>query len=93
MIIGGDDKLPFYRTADTTLIANESNYASTVGGQNPLTAALATQHVLTDDIYGDDDPWPFLNRLYFTPDRSLDASSRVPPTSPARSTSSSARTV
>ena len=71
MIIGGDDKLPFYRTADTTLIANESNYASTVGGQNPLTAALATQHVLTDDIYGDDDPWPFLNRLYFTPDRAV----------------------
>jgi hypothetical protein len=71
MIVGGDDKLPFYRTADTTLIANESNYASTVGGQNPLTAALATQHVLTDDIYGDDDPWPFLNRLYFTPDRAV----------------------
>ena len=50
MIIGGDDKLPFYRTADTTLIANEANYASTVGGQNALTSALATQHVLTDDI-------------------------------------------
>jgi hypothetical protein len=27
--------------------------------------------VLTDDIYGDDDPWPFLNRLYFTPDRAV----------------------
>ena len=71
MIIGGDDKLPFYRTPDTTLIANEANYASTVGGTNPLTAALGTQNVLTDDIYGDNDPWPFLNRLYFTPDRAV----------------------
>jgi hypothetical protein len=71
MVIGADDKLPFYRTADTALIANEANYASTVGGTNAVTSALATQHVLTDDIYGDVDPWPFLNRLYFTPDRAV----------------------
>ncbi len=71
MLIGGDDKLPMYRTPDTTLIANEANYASTVGGQNALTAALSTQNLLTDDIYADSDPWPFLNRLYFTPDRAV----------------------
>ena len=71
MLIGGDDKLPMYRSPDTTLIANEANYASTIGGQNPLVSALETQNLLTDDIYGDDDPWPFLNRLYFTPDRAV----------------------
>ena len=71
MLIGGDEKLPFYRSPDTTTIANEATYASTIGGQNPLTAALSTQNLLTDDIYGDDDPWPFLNRLYFTPDRAV----------------------
>ena len=71
MLVGGDDKLPMYRSPDTTLIANEANYASTIGGQNPLVSALETQNLLTDDIYGDDDPWPFLNRLYFTPDRAV----------------------
>ena len=45
VVIGGDERIPFFRAPDTTAIANESTYADQMGGEStrsPLRCAVST---------------------------------------------------
>jgi Tol biopolymer transport system component len=64
VVVGGDDILPFTRVPDTTRL-NQSTYADSVGDPNPISAAFATEHALSDDPYGDADPSLWLNRQLY----------------------------
>jgi hypothetical protein len=61
VVVGGDDVVPFARIADTTRY-NQRTYADLVGDVNPIGAAFATEHLLSDDPYGDALGTPWLNR-------------------------------
>ncbi|HVU74627.1 MAG TPA: PxKF domain-containing protein [Mycobacteriales bacterium] len=71
VIIGGDDQIPMARVPDGTAVANEIDYSSSDksdnGADNPLTASQAGMNFLTDDVYGDLSPAPFLDHAIFTP--------------------------
>ncbi len=72
VVVGGDDAIPFARVPDKTAIANEKAYASTFGSaRHALSAALSTGHVLTDDAYGDLDPYTFGDRMLFVSDAAV----------------------
>jgi uncharacterized protein YjbI with pentapeptide repeats len=72
VLVGGDDVVPFARTPDRTQIANERSYASTFAdGEDALWAAFATAHLLTDDPYGDTDPYRFGDRALFVVDAAV----------------------
>jgi hypothetical protein len=68
VLVGGDDLLPMARLHDTTSLSNERDYAGESGGANPITGAFATEHILSDDPYGDLDPIAYLNRRLHVPD-------------------------
>jgi Tol biopolymer transport system component len=61
VVVGGDDVIPFARIEDTTRY-NQRTYADLVGDVNPIGAAFATEHLLSDDPYGDPLGTPWLNR-------------------------------
>ncbi len=71
VLVGGDDVLPQARIPDLTRLSNERDYLQDVGLDNPLAGAFATEHLLSDDPYGDRDPIPWLNRLLYVPDAAL----------------------
>jgi hypothetical protein len=64
VLVGGDDILPFTRVPDTTRL-NQSTYADSLGAANPIAAAFATEHALSDDPYGDASPARWLNRQLY----------------------------
>jgi hypothetical protein len=68
VIVGGDDLVPMARVQDTASLSNERDYAGEVGGVNAIAGAFATEHILTDDPYGDRDPIAWLNRSLYLPD-------------------------
>jgi hypothetical protein len=68
VLVGADDVLPMARIPDLTTLSNERDYAPELGGADPLSAAFATEHVLTDDPYGDTAPIGWLDRALYVPD-------------------------
>ncbi len=71
IVAGGDDIVPMARLADTTRVGNEKTYADRFTPDTPLWAAFTTEHILSDDPYGDVDPIPVLNRRLYVPDLSV----------------------
>ncbi|HET7691410.1 MAG TPA: hypothetical protein VFK41_13580 [Nocardioidaceae bacterium] len=72
VVVGGDDAIPFARVPDKTEIANERTYASTFSdARNALSATFSSGHVLTDDAYGDLDPYGFGDRVLFVTDAAV----------------------
>jgi len=51
VLVGDDTALPFFRVADGTATANESNYAEGFAGNNRLVGSLARGYIQTDDPY------------------------------------------
>jgi hypothetical protein len=68
VLIGGDDRLPMYRQADTTTLANEKDNADAIGTDNPIAAASRDRFFLTDDPYGTLNPLRWLDRAFYVPD-------------------------
>jgi len=69
VLVGSDEMVPFFRTPDPTLRWNERSYAAGLEGTESGTwGALSTEHILTDAVYGDFDPIPWLDRYLHVPD-------------------------
>ena len=51
VLIGDDTAIPFFRVADGTATANESNYAEGFSDNNRLVGSLARGYIQTDDPY------------------------------------------
>ncbi len=73
VLVGGDDALPFFRSPDATVTANEFGYAGDLlaeetDANTPLAAAGFARTVLTDDAYGDFDPVTWLDHQLYVPD-------------------------
>jgi uncharacterized repeat protein (TIGR01451 family) len=70
VIVGSDEIVPMARVPDLTQISNESDYAADLAftGSNALSASVATANILTDDVYGDSDPVPWLDRELYVPE-------------------------
>ncbi|MFM2072988.1 MAG: hypothetical protein RLZZ623_3252, partial [Actinomycetota bacterium] len=68
VIVGGDDKLPFYRVPDTTSISNEIEHSDAVGTDNPISASQRSRFFLSDDPYTSLNPIPWLDRSFYVPD-------------------------
>ncbi|MDH3885892.1 MAG: C25 family cysteine peptidase, partial [Desulfobacterales bacterium] len=68
LIVGGDEILPFARKADLLSDANQSVIAGAFPVGSALNGSFATEHILTDDVYGDRDPVPWLNDELFVPE-------------------------
>lgn len=51
VLVGDDTALPFFRLADGTATANESNYAEGFAGNNRLVGSLARGYIQSDDPY------------------------------------------
>jgi hypothetical protein len=83
VIVGSDDQIAMARVPDGTAVANEIDYASSDksanGQDNPLTAAQAGMNFLTDDVYGDVAPAPFLDHALFTPQLAVGRLPEGPP--------------
>jgi len=76
VLVGGDEVIPFYRVPDLTTIANEADYAAylrtidpsgIIGANNPLGAALRYRMLLTDGVYGADQPYRFFGFPFYLP--------------------------
>jgi CSLREA domain-containing protein len=52
VLVGGDRIVPFARLRDGTVVANESEFASTYAAGTSIRGALAGENVLSDDPYG-----------------------------------------
>jgi uncharacterized repeat protein (TIGR01451 family) len=70
VIVGSDEIVPMVRVPDLTQLSNERDYAADLAftGANALLASVLTGHILTDDIYGDSDPIPWLDRELYVPE-------------------------
>ena len=68
VLVGGDDKLPFYRLPDTTTLSNEVEHSDAVGTDNPVSASQRDRFFLSDDPYGTLNPIPWLDRSFNVPD-------------------------
>ncbi len=71
VIVGGDDKLPFFRLADTTSVANERDNFDAIGTDNPIAAAQRNRYFLSDDPYGTLTPISWLDRTFNVPDLAI----------------------
>jgi hypothetical protein len=68
-IIGGDDQVPFFRTPDSTRVANQATYADQFPQDSALYAAYITKHVLSDNPFCTRVPiGNWLNRNRYVPD-------------------------
>ncbi|MEM7133726.1 MAG: Ig-like domain-containing protein [Chloroflexota bacterium] len=52
VLVGGDDVIPFFRSPDQALLANEQNYSPPVLDSTASQASLRLGYVLTQDQYG-----------------------------------------
>jgi Tol biopolymer transport system component len=70
VIVGSDEIVPMARVPDLTQLSNERDYAADLAftGGNALLASVLTGHILTDDIYGDSNPIPWLDRELYVPE-------------------------
>ncbi|MEX1104466.1 MAG: hypothetical protein WED87_09460, partial [Dehalococcoidia bacterium] len=69
VIVGGDDIIPMARIPDLTRISNERDYRlDLVDLKGGAFGAAASGHYLSDDVYGDFDPIPWLERFLYVPD-------------------------
>jgi uncharacterized repeat protein (TIGR01451 family) len=71
VLVGSDEIVPQARIPDLTRLSNESEYAADLaftGKSNAIFGSLVTEHILSDDLYGDFDPIPWLGRELFVPD-------------------------
>ncbi len=68
VLVGGDDKLPFYRLPDTTTLSNEIEHSDAVGTDNPVSASQRDRYFLSDDPYGTLNPIRWLDRSFNVPD-------------------------
>lgn len=68
VLVGGDDKLPFYRLPDTTTLSNEIEHSDQVGTDNPISASQRDRYFLSDDPYGTLNPITWLDRSFNVPD-------------------------
>ena len=75
VIAGGDLVVPMGRVRDHIALDNETSFANdevytdgTVKHDNQLSAALRGGYVLSDDVYGDFNPIPWLDTQAFVPD-------------------------
>ncbi len=71
VIAGNDLVVPMGRVSDRMDLENESGYAQDQvysGEENPLSAALRGSYLLTDDVYGDLNPIPWLDSYAYVPD-------------------------
>ena len=59
VIAGGDDIVPMARLVDGTRVGNEKTYADRFAPNTPLWAAFITEHIVSDNPYGDVDPISF----------------------------------
>jgi hypothetical protein len=82
VLVGGDSVLPFYRVPDFATVANESEYLSylndfiepqtgVIDPESALGGALRYRTILTDDIYGDDEPYQLPYHPLYVPDRAV----------------------
>ena len=67
VLVGGDDKLPFYRLPDTTTLSNEVEHSDAVGTDNPASASQRDRYFLSDDPYGTLNPIRWLDRSFNVP--------------------------
>jgi hypothetical protein len=70
VVVGSDELVPMARVPDLTQTSNESDYAPDLAftGSNALSVSVATGNILTDDVYGDIDPVPWLDRELYVPE-------------------------
>jgi hypothetical protein len=86
VLVGGDEVIPFYRVPDLATVANQREYlpyldaveaeegngsTGVVRRDSPLWGALNHGTLLTDDIYGDAEPYQLPYHLLFVPDRAV----------------------
>jgi hypothetical protein len=75
VLVGGDAVIPFYRVPDLTTFANEAEYNLYLEGLinegSALSGALRHRTTLTDDIYGNDDPYNWPEHPFYVPDRAV----------------------
>lgn len=77
VLVGGDSIIPFYRVPDQTLFANEAEYnselaaAGIINSRSALSGALRYGTLLTDDIYGNDQPYVRAAHPFYVPDRAV----------------------
>jgi hypothetical protein len=82
VLVGGDAVLPFYRVPDFATVANESEYlpylndfiepqTGIIDPDSALGGALRYRTILTDDIYGDDEPYQLPAHPLYVPDRAV----------------------
>ncbi|MEX1195549.1 MAG: hypothetical protein WED85_10870, partial [Dehalococcoidia bacterium] len=75
VVVGSDDVIPFGRVPDNSRVSNESDFAGDfeliAGDNNPTWASFAARYVLTDNVYGDRNPIPWLEHELFVPDRAV----------------------
>jgi hypothetical protein len=82
VLVGGDSVLPFYRVPDFATVANESEYlpylndfiepqTGIIDPESALGGALRYRTILTDDIYGDDEPYQLPYHPLYVPDRAV----------------------
>ncbi len=70
-VVGSDEMIPYARVPDLTTLSNQADYAGVFPTQTALYGASVSEHVLSDDAYGDVDPIPWLGRQLFVPDRAV----------------------
>ncbi len=71
VVAGNDLVVPMGRVSDRMDLENEAGFAADqvyAGKENPLSAALRGSYLLTDDVYGDLNPIPWLDSFVYVPD-------------------------
>ncbi len=85
VLVGGDEIIPFYRVPDLAFVANEGEYlpylsaaeaeeggsSGVINPGSPLWGALNYRTILTDDIYGNDEPYQLPYHPLYVPDRAV----------------------
>lgn len=72
VVVGGDDIVPFARTADETEVANERTYRESLGTtNNEYLGSIGSGFLLTDDVWGEKGAPTFLGHELFVPEQAV----------------------